>query len=1058
MVSGMIRLVLERAGLVPVVMTFSQSVVVVGRGTDDPDAPAPDWSLAFPEVSRQQCRFSRIADRIYVEGLSARTPTRVGGEVIAEITRIFPGDRVAFGGCVLRLAGEEGGGRAAGARGEEAIVGAGARPGVRIGEEAMVGARASPGGGAPGPAEVVAVQEDMSWVAEAARRWSALGQPAGLLLRGAELRRGLEWARAGEDLGAEGARVRRFVATSAAVRRASRQRALVWAAAALAAIVWGKVTAGSLLGPPSLAGSQRPGRASRGCVPEELARAEAATRAAEREDDATRGLLFAGLGLRIAEFGGCGETTRAEAVLRDALTASRGWAIGAQEGPVRALAAGPDGRLVAAADARGRVRVWDVLGGGEPALLAAGGEPATALRFSEDGRWLVAGGDAGELRVWEAGRAGLSGSGFVLAGHRAAITGLTSAGAALATGDARGELRLWDMAGWTGSEGGDLAGGAGRGLDGGAVAPGVGAALNELAFEAGGGRVFALAGGRVRSWRVEAGVPVPGAAWGGEAEVTSFALRPGAVVTGDRAGEVRVWRSGRGRWTSGPVTTHAAEVVRVRALAGRDAVASLGRDGELRLAELGAPLRRDGTPLVYGFTRPASEARELIVDASGDRALTVGAELWLWDLRDRRGDPVGLLDASGTVTAAVGGGAWATAAGAEGALRAWDLRGEGAGAQGYPLAEQGAGWRSLALAGGGSAVAVAGRDGGVRAWRVDGDGVPAPHATWSAGSVERLALSEDGRWLAGSSGEALRVWDLSAPEREPAQLSGHVRAIEALSFGGRDGWLVSADPGEVFAWRIAATGPEAPGLPAAPPAEVWALATSEEHVAVGTGAAEGARGRTYAWPLGEPWRPEALVAEHSRPVTALAFAPGGAELASGAADGGVRAAVWEEGRWRATRPYDHGQAIRALAFGAGEPAALAVGGGDGAVAVYSPRRGGDPLRFAAHAGAITGLVFGSGPSRLVSASAAGELALWQLGEGAEEVARIGHRRPIALLRGDRAGRLAVVADDDEAVRVWPLEASGLVRLACLVAGRDLSAEEWRRALPGSRAQPLCGGG
>jgi WD40 repeat protein len=317
-----------------------------------------------------------------------------------------------------------------------------------------------------------------------------------------------------------------------------------------------------------------------------------------------------------------------------------------------------------------------------------------------------------------------------------------------------------------------------------------------------------------------------------------------------------------------------------------------------------------------------------------------------------------------------------------------------------------------------------------------------------------VALSEAGRWLAGSSGPFVFVWDLEQAGREPTELIGHATAIRELTFAG-DGWLVSADlAGEIHFWRFGTGGPEAQSRRTALPASVWALATSAEHVAVGTGGGDES-GRAYAWPLGEGWSEEARVAEHSRPVTALVFAGDGERLASGSADGGVRPAALEEGQWRALAPYDHGQSVGALAF-AGD-GTLAIGGLGGTVAVVDPRAGGERRRFAAHAASVTGMAFGADPSRLVTASQGGELKLWRLAEGEREIALVGHTGGIFELQADRAGRVVATAADDSSVRVWPLEATALLRMACLVTGRDLTADEWSRALPSHRPEPLCAG-
>lgn len=1016
----MIRLVLERPGVPPVLMAFNQPVVVVGRGGDDPAAKV-DWVLPFPDVSRRQCRFSQVGERTFVEGLAPRNPIRIERREIRELTRLMPGEQIEFGYCSLRLVGEAG---------REEV----RRPAARAADEPAVRSAMQPG------------PEDMSAIVGRARRWAALGQPPGLLLAGAALRRGQAWARGGADLGAAGGLVKRFVEASAGARRARLQRRALAGVAVAVALSGGSLTARGLVGgwTPEAVARTAVTRAD-GCRRSALARAEEASQAALREPDEV-GVLLAGYALQVAERGGCGAEARAEGTLRELLAQRRGWVLGTHAAAVRAAAMRGDGRVAATADALGRVLLWSGPGA-TPVELAGTSGAIDRLAFSGDGRRLAAGGVTGEVLVWEVGAFPQVEGPLRPSGRLETITGLAfdASGRALAAGDRRGTLRLWDMSGEAPIEVGVQA------------APG---AATELVFAPGADRLYALAGGRALAFAVRAGGGgsrlTGGEVLPADATVTALAVdRRGQAITGDAAGAVVVWRRSRGRVVGQTIARHRAGVVAVRAVPGRAGILSVARDGGLLLADLAAPVRRDGTPLVYAFAGATGPVHDLVVETSGRRALTVGAELAVWDLLERRVEPVARLESPAASSAVAGAGAWALTGGDDGSVRMWDLRADRGGVGAYALTDHGTDVVALALARRGTALASAGRDERVRVWRIDGDGVPTPRVSLTpTRAIERVALSEAGRWLAGSSGPFVFVWDLEQPGREPTELVGHAAAIRELTFAG-DGWLVSADlAGEIHSWRFAAGGPEAQSRRTALPTSVWALATSAEHVAVGTGSRDES-GRAYVWPLGEEWSEEARVAEHSRPVTALVFARDGERLASGSADGGVRPAALHEGQWRALAPYDHGQSVGALAF-AGD-GTLAIGGLGGTVAVVEPRAGGERRRFAAHAAAVTGMAFGTDSSRLVTASQGGELKLWRLGEEEREVALVGHTGGIFELQADRTGRVVATAADDSSVRVWPLEATGLLRMACLATGRDLTTDEWSRALPSHRAEALCAG-
>jgi WD40 repeat protein len=67
---------------------------------------------------------------------------------------------------------------------------------------------------------------------------------------------------------------------------------------------------------------------------------------------------------------------------------------------VEALAYSADGKLLASADARGRVRVWDAQAGKMRFELPEGS--GTAVAFSPDGKVLATGGDYIYIRLWDA--------------------------------------------------------------------------------------------------------------------------------------------------------------------------------------------------------------------------------------------------------------------------------------------------------------------------------------------------------------------------------------------------------------------------------------------------------------------------------------------------------------------------------------------------------------------------------------------------------------------------------------------------------------------------------
>ncbi|HRI09102.1 MAG TPA: FHA domain-containing protein, partial [Nannocystaceae bacterium] len=101
-----IRLIIERKdGPGSEARVFEKDAVLVGRevaAAGGEDA----WILPYADVSRRQCRFSRVDGALYVEGLSERNGTFVNGRRIEGTTLLRAGDRVRFGNASILVAGE----------------------------------------------------------------------------------------------------------------------------------------------------------------------------------------------------------------------------------------------------------------------------------------------------------------------------------------------------------------------------------------------------------------------------------------------------------------------------------------------------------------------------------------------------------------------------------------------------------------------------------------------------------------------------------------------------------------------------------------------------------------------------------------------------------------------------------------------------------------------------------------------------------------------------------------------------------------------------------------
>ena len=1055
----MIRLLLARPELAPTLKVFTQPVVVLGRG--GAAGADPDWLLPFADVSRAQCRFTTGGDAVFVEGLSERNATFVNNRRISASTRLVPGDQVRFGACVIRFVGTT---PEVDAGSVPATVATGlvvARAPVVA--KAPVVARA-PVVAPPEPAPEVVVpdaqqplEEDMSPILEQAQRWELHGQAPHLLLRGEALRRGRAWLRRSSALGGSGVLVRRFVEASVRRRRQVLVAAVQGCGLALATVVGGSATASWIY--PTLvlpAKAERPGSAS--CEPASRERADGLVAAAGQETDGAAALLGVGHALRLADSLGCRSESGAEAALRQRLAGRRARAIGQVEGPARALVLRADGRLAAVADGQGALAIFDLRGEDPPIRPIDAGGPVSHMAWSADLRWLATGGADPEVVLWDTDGQRIDREHALDLGGPATALAFSPDGALLATGDRAGTLRLWDTGG--GAIGQAL--GEEKGLPG---------APSRLVFDAAGMRLYGLVAGRVRVWSMQA--TNAGRRLGGSVQleadvsVTALAVDLGGhrIVTGDVDGDVLHWKQARGRWTGRMLANHGDEVVQVQIVAERDAVISTAADRSIKLIELSTRGKKGGQPFPMMMTASDEAALQVVVDAAGRRMVTVGSSAApeLWDLGARRGEPIARFAEQRTpvqVLALAQSQALVVTAGEDGSLRAWDMMVDGGSAGARVIGDHKAAIDAFALARSGSTLVSTGRDGPVRVWKIDEHGAPDRLAVLSPRRpIHRLAISADGRWIAGSAENLVHVWDtrLRDAESRSIDLSDHDEEVTHLAFSSSGEWLVTADQkGVVLTWQMAAGGPlPAPSRRVELGAQVGALVVSRERVAVGT-AASGQKSHVHAWALVDAAGAAGAVWKHSLPVSALVMHEDGTRLASGSADGSVTVGAWRQGRFERTdNNYNLAEHIEVLAMSP-DGGSLAVGGSLGAVAVLSASSP-DPRRFKAHEGPVRGLAFVGAADQLLSAGQDGALHWWQLTEVAEprSMALTGHTGAILGLGVDAGAQVAVSVGADQTLRVWPLTTQGLLRLSCQIAGRDLSTDERDRLLSGP-APPLCG--
>ena len=180
--------------------------------------------------------------------------------------------------------------------------------------------------------------------------------------------------------------------------------------------------------------------------------------------------------------------------------------------------------------------------------------------------------------------------------------------------------------------------------------------------------------------------------------------------------------------------------------------------------------------------------------------------------------------------------------------------------------------------GGGVAVAWFG---GVCVW--DGTDFHSRHQYVTAGGVQALCWSPDGRWLvAGAQDNAVHLW---LPEEDQEfHMSGYETKVRELSFSPDSRWLATGGARDACVWDCSGAGPEGREPLALPHADrVCGVAFQRRGGLLATAA------QSNEVNLWDPARGEAPVASVrlTAPASQLAWSPDDTRLAIGSQQGGV---------------------------------------------------------------------------------------------------------------------------------------------------------------------------
>lgn len=291
-------------------------------------------------------------------------------------------------------------------------------------------------------------------------------------------------------------------------------------------------------------------------------------------------------------------------------------------------------------------------------------------------------------------------------------------------------------------------------------------------------------------------------------------------------------------------------------------------------------------------------------------------------------------------------------------------------------------------------------------------------ALQQSGQVCGVSFSQDGRWLATTSGDGtLRVWDRSRGGL-PVELHGHDRPTWTPVFSPDARHLATAsNDGTARVWDR--TGRSEPVVLRGHRGEVWGVAFSPDGRRLAT--ADGG-GLVRVWDWLNPAADPIVFRGHRERALSVAFSPDGRSLAASGGDGTVR--IWDlasRAELRVLR--GHENSVESIAYSP-DGRTLATASTDGTLRLWDPQGHRDPIVLRGHDGTVEGVAFSSDGRRVASTGNDGTVRIWSATSAVDPLVLRGHRGTVWAAAFTPDGRRLASAGDDGTARIWDIVGSG----------------------------------
>ena len=317
-------------------------------------------------------------------------------------------------------------------------------------------------------------------------------------------------------------------------------------------------------------------------------------------------------------------------------------------------------------------------------------------------------------------------------------------------------------------------------------------------------------------------------------------------------------------------------------------------------------------------------------------------------------------------------------------------------------------------------------------------------------SVEAIAISPDGRWLAAAGGgdrpendpsmmgHTVALWELRDISQPPRLLAGHEGPVTAIAFSPDSKRLASGSlDGTIRVWDLLKSGE--PLILSGHQTWVLTIAFSPDGnwLASGSGniyrvfTADGPHDFTVRlWDLRSKSHVKGLVLhEHTDDVTAVAFSPDGSQLASASRDGTVYVGnVSEMSQLHPSVVLGEANHVWVTALAFSSDGSFLATGHAGSVKLWEIIGGKvNPipaeLEFGFSGETALALAFGPRSNVLAAGGSDNNVAIWNLHHAQtlpKPLILRGHENSVSALAFNPSGDLLVTGSDDQTARVWNL--------------------------------------